>query len=169
MKSEYQYQIGDTIKNITIDADGEYLKATVGDTELAIAVHQLEAGHFVLEVNGEQRQLYTARRNSRCYVAMEGQTWLLEKRSPVGRRQEEREAAIEAELDSLTATMPGVVVEVLVTEGEHVERGQTLMLLEAMKMELRITSPHAGQVQRVYCTAGEIVERGQILVEIASD
>ena len=60
-----------------------------------------------------------------------------------------------AGLDSLTATMPGVVLEIPVAEGDQVERGQTLVLLEAMKMELRITAPHAGQVRKLLCTAGQ--------------
>jgi biotin carboxyl carrier protein len=62
--------------------------------------------------------------------------------------------------------MPGVVLEVLVGQGDYVERGQTLVLLEAMKMELRISAPCAGYVRRVHCTEGQVIERGQKLVEI---
>jgi biotin carboxyl carrier protein len=62
--------------------------------------------------------------------------------------------------------MPGLVREVLAIEGAEVKRGDTLIVLEAMKMELRLTAPYAGQVRRVHCVAGQVVERGQILVEI---
>ncbi|MCB0002281.1 MAG: acetyl-CoA carboxylase biotin carboxyl carrier protein subunit, partial [Anaerolineae bacterium] len=58
---------------------------------------------------------------------------------------------------------------VLVSAGDAVERGETLVLLEAMKMELRITAPAGGTVTGVRCKAGDVVDRGQVLVEIASD
>ena len=64
--------------------------------------------------------------------------------------------------------MRGLVLDVLVGEGDLVDQGDTLVLLEAMKMELRITAPASGQVIRVRCQPGQIVERGQPLVEIVS-
>ena len=62
--------------------------------------------------------------------------------------------------------MPGQVRELLVTAGETVTRGQTLLLLEAMKMEIRITAPSDGRVKRLLVAAGDVVDRGQRLVEM---
>ena len=62
--------------------------------------------------------------------------------------------------------MPGRVLDVLVAAGDSVQKGDTLVLLEAMKMELRIQAPADGQIARVLCTAGQVVERGQLLVEL---
>ena len=47
---------------------------------------------------------------------------------------------------SLTAPMPGTVVKVLVGEGDEVEEGQVLLVLEAMKMEQPVAAPHAGRI-----------------------
>ena len=66
----------------------------------------------------------------------------------------------------LTAQMPGQVVQVLVAESDHVEAGQPLLLLEAMKMETQVTAPHAGTVARLMVQQGDTVERGQQLAEI---
>jgi acetyl-CoA carboxylase biotin carboxylase subunit len=68
--------------------------------------------------------------------------------------------------DSLEAAMPGQVREVLVKEGDSVEQGQTLALLEAMKMEIRVAAPHPGKVVRVLIQTGQVVERGQQLFEL---
>ncbi len=68
---------------------------------------------------------------------------------------------------SLTAAMPGKVLDVLVTAGQEVAAGAALLLLEAMKMELRITAPGAGVVKQVHVQAGDVVEQGQRLVELA--
>jgi biotin carboxyl carrier protein len=62
--------------------------------------------------------------------------------------------------------MPGRVLDVLVSEGDAVAKGDTLVLLEAMKMELRIQAPSDGRVSAVRCRQGQVVERGQLLVEI---
>ena len=70
---------------------------------------------------------------------------------------------------SLAAPMPGTVLRVDVHEGEHVDDGQTLVLLEAMKMELAVTAPGAGVVTGVLVAAGDLVSRGQALVELDGD
>jgi len=64
----------------------------------------------------------------------------------------------------LSAPMPGRVTSVLVTEGEAVEAGQALMVLEAMKMEHTIRAPAAGDIDRVRYSVGEQVEEGAELI-----
>ncbi len=66
----------------------------------------------------------------------------------------------------LTAHMPGQVREIMVAEGATVDRGQPILLLEAMKMEIRVTAPLAGTVKRLLVSVGDVVERGQRLAEI---
>jgi acetyl/propionyl-CoA carboxylase alpha subunit len=84
-----------------------------------------------------------------------------------GRQQAVRRATKRAgNADTLSAAMPAQVRGVLVAEGDAVDRGQTLVLLEAMKMEIRVAAPHAGKVKRVLVTVGDVVERGQKLVEL---
>jgi len=62
------------------------------------------------------------------------------------------------------APMPGNVRVVAVTVGQQVERGQTLVVMEAMKMEHTIVAPQAATVSEVRCTVGDQVDNGQILV-----
>ena len=67
------------------------------------------------------------------------------------------------------APMPGAVLEVLVSPGERVERNQTVVLMESMKMELVITAPRDGVVRRVAVEPGQQVERGMRLLELAPE
>ncbi|MDE3077408.1 MAG: hypothetical protein KGJ86_18475, partial [Chloroflexota bacterium] len=67
---------------------------------------------------------------------------------------------------SLTAPMPGVVSKVLVKEGDDVIEHQTLVVLEAMKMEHNVQSASAGVVRRVRFRKGDLVPAGAVLVEI---
>ena len=77
-------------------------------------------------------------------------------------------ATTEASGDIL-APMPGAVLEVLVAEGERVERNQTVALMESMKMELVITAPRAGVVRRVSVQPGQQVDRGMRLLELGPE
>ncbi|MCA9541938.1 MAG: acetyl-CoA carboxylase biotin carboxyl carrier protein subunit [Myxococcales bacterium] len=60
--------------------------------------------------------------------------------------------------------MPGKVVGVLVAEGDAVEKGAPLVILEAMKMEQTLTAPAAAEVIAVRCALGDIVDAGAVLV-----
>jgi len=68
---------------------------------------------------------------------------------------------------TVSAPMPGQVIELRVSEGDQVEAGQVLVVLEAMKMENAVVAPAPARVERVLVGAGEQVQRGQPLVELA--
>jgi biotin carboxyl carrier protein len=68
---------------------------------------------------------------------------------------------------SIRPPMPGLIVRVPVVEGQTVSKGETLMILESMKMENELKSPRDGTVHRIYVSAGENVEQNKVLVTIA--
>jgi biotin carboxyl carrier protein len=67
---------------------------------------------------------------------------------------------------SLMAPMPATVVSVHARAGEHVTRGSTLIVLEAMKMELPVRAPADGTVKAVHCKQGDLVQPGVALIEL---
>jgi 3-methylcrotonyl-CoA carboxylase alpha subunit len=66
----------------------------------------------------------------------------------------------------LTAPMPATVLKVLAVTGASVRKGDTLVILEAMKMELPIRATASGVVTQVSCREGELVQAGALLVEL---
>src|ERR1035437_645485 len=66
---------------------------------------------------------------------------------------------------ALTSPVAGTVVTVLVEAGSDVKAGQTLFVLEAMKMETEVTAPKDGKVKSVDVAVGDAVEGGQALIE----
>jgi biotin carboxyl carrier protein len=66
----------------------------------------------------------------------------------------------------LSAPMPATVRTVLVKVGDEVAEGETLVVLEAMKMELPLRAPKAGRVAEIRCTPGELVQPGVPLVDL---
>jgi biotin carboxyl carrier protein len=67
---------------------------------------------------------------------------------------------------TVRAPIPGRVVKVLVKGGDAVKAGQTLVVLEAMKMENELRAPRAGTVTEVRAAEGTAVEAGQELVQL---
>jgi propionyl-CoA carboxylase alpha chain len=65
--------------------------------------------------------------------------------------------------------MPGLVVDVLVKQGERVYRGQNLIVLESMKMETGVASPVDGVIAEVLATVGKAVEAGDVLIRFEED
>jgi len=72
-------------------------------------------------------------------------------------------------VDSLEAPMPGTVLLVHVADGDRVQEGQVLVVLESMKMELSIAAPHDGVVDALELAVGDRVDRGQALLVVHPD
>ena len=106
-----------------------------------------------------------------AWVGRELHLWLdgdlfVFRRSETRRRR--NAAAAEGPGDVL-APMPGTVLEVLVSEGDQVERNQTVLVMESMKMELAITASSNGVVCRLAVHPGQQVDRGMRLFELAPE
>jgi pyruvate carboxylase len=66
----------------------------------------------------------------------------------------------------IAATMPGTVVKVLVEKGEKVNKGDHLMITEAMKMETTVQAPFAGIIKDIYVKNGDAIQAGDLLIEL---
>ena len=141
-------------------SDKGYL-ATVGDKTISIEVLHAENGKLDLLVDGERVIAYISSDGAKRWVTINGQTVVLTKASGA-----KRSGAGQDHASELAAPMPGVVRGVNVGEGESVTKGQTLMVLEAMKMEIRIQAPFDGVVKSLAVKVGQTVEREQILVKL---
>ena len=154
----------DGVRVVKIEQDGERYRVTVDGRAYAVEARRPEHGVIVLNMNGRRTRAWVAHDGLQRHVALTGaRTYILQRPDP---RTKQRRRAPGAADGGLEAAMPGQVLDVLVHVGDTVERGQTLLLLEAMKMELRMVAPFAGQVRAVRCAAGQVVERGQLLVEL---
>jgi biotin carboxyl carrier protein len=128
--------------------DGSYT-ALVGKGNLAGRPYTLHAtplqnGGWLLTLDGQRHVAYVAAQGDARYVHSGGHTFTL---TVPDKRPTRRKAS--GSSGDLTAQMPGQVLDVPVAAGDTVERGQTLMILEAMKMEIRVTAPDGGVVKRL--------------------
>lgn len=68
-------------------------------------------------------------------------------------------------VNDIKAPMPGMVLNILVGEGQQVKKGDSLLVLEAMKMENVLKSPTDGTIKKVVATKGTAVEKNQLLIQ----
>ena len=143
--------------------DGAFA-VTVGDGEPSVVVvHDVGDGHVDMAVDGLR---------STHRVIGGGPTWTVQGGGAEAVLEEVARFVDPAELDvpgGQTAPMPGKVLALLVAEGDTVNEGQALVVMEAMKMEHTITAPARGVVTEVRCTVGDQVDNGQVLVVVSTD
>jgi biotin carboxyl carrier protein len=80
-------------------------------------------------------------------------------------RKRAQQASGEGTGKALCAPMHGLVVDIPARLGQEVEKGQTLVVLESMKMQMQLRSPRSGKVSKIGAQAGSQVEKGAVLVE----
>jgi len=167
---KFNVKVGGREETVQVIRQGERLRITHnGQTTEARIVHQ-DGPHFVLEYEEESGE-HVRRRRLRAAGHCEGerrQLWVNGSMVHYRRVQEEGAASSPASARSLSASIPAVVSEILVEEGESVTAGQKLILLESMKMVMPIQAPHDGVVRRLNCAAGEAVQPEVPLVEVVA-
>lgn len=130
---------------------------TVGD--VVVTVQSSVDGS--LRIIGERSvQAWSVTAGDKVWVFLEGAVYTFE-RVETGSR-----ARSVGHHGSLAAPMPGTVRQVAVAPGDAVRKGDVLIVLEAMKMELPVRAIGDGTVTAVNCRDGELVQAGQTLVEI---
>lgn len=158
----YRFEHNGRVYEITIEPHGDGFRAVVDGHTYAYELLDSQDGQVSLRFEGRPATVYMARQNGQLWLSMSGCTYRLEKPVPHAARA----AAEHGEAGAVRAPMPAQVRAVQVEAGQQVEKGQTLLLLEAMKMEIRVRAPGSGRVAKVLVTAGQSVEKEQALVEM---
>ena len=151
-----------TLELIPVDSGKSY-RATVGDQTVDVEIVSAKDGQLELLIDGQRVTAYVSSDGAKRWVTVNGQTSMLTKSS--GARSRGKGSGHD-QASELVAPMPGLVRSVNVAEGESVSKGQTLLVLEAMKMEIRIQAQREGVVKKLAVQQGQTVEREQVLVEI---
>lgn len=157
-----------TFDNTTIDLlpAGKSYRVTLGEKTAAAEILRADAerGQIEFLLGGERLTAYVSFDNAKRWVTINGQTFVLARQSGSRKRGGSHQHAA----GELTAPMPGQIRAVNVSEGEAVTKGQTLIILEAMKMEIRIQAPMDGVVKSLAVKVGQTVEREQNLIIVES-
>jgi biotin carboxyl carrier protein len=160
--SELTMRINFDTQTLEINPSGDNYVASMDGKTVSIQFLRADAmrGRMDLLIDGKRVIAYVSSDMAKRWVTINGHTLMLTKTS--GAKQGVRHE----HAGGLIAPMPGQVRSVSVSVGDVVKKGQTLLTMEAMKMEIRIQALKDGKVKTVYAAQGQTVEREQILIEM---
>lgn len=164
------------MKYITTIEDKQFLVEVIDEKHVSVdgKVYEVDfesvSGQpvYSLIVDGKSHEGYVARSDENWQVLLRGRLYLITVEDEREKRLRSAAGAGVAETGEfhLRAPMPGLVVAIPVAEGQPIQKGQVLLILESMKMQNELKSPRDGTVGRVRVKAGETVEQKQTLLSI---
>ena len=149
----HEFKVSGEIAQVTVARDGE--EWLLGEYRASV----LTDGRIMVQLDGRSRIAHSAKVGDVWWVHIDGHIFCIEKTEA---------GSVDGDSDGeMTAPMPGKILEVKVADGQTVEAGELLLVMEAMKMEHRIVAPTDGVVARVNFSVGDQVQQGDVLVEMS--
>jgi biotin carboxyl carrier protein len=145
-----------------VAVDGRAIEIDSGQLD---EVKQVEPGVFSVLINGASFEVRLMETPRGMAAEASGCGFAVEVRDPRDMSKSAR-AAVGSGRQNIAAPMPGKVIRVLVAEGDLVDVGQGLVVVEAMKMQNEMRATHAGRVTEVRANAGQTVGAGETLLVI---
>lgn len=158
--TKYRINIANRTYDVTIHADG----VEVNGDRVAYDVDSLDGrGLHVLRQHHRNVEAHVEAKQAGDYeIQIDGNH--LNARVALGFNQPPAKGG--AQSGRILAPMPGLIVDLLVAAGDKVSQGQTLLIQEAMKMQMKLRSPFDGKVTAVTAEPGLQVEKGTLLVSL---
>lgn len=144
-----------------LEVDGEPLAA-----RLVELLAEEGAGRFELRIDGRVRTIWIAVHGDRTFLHAEGQSFEVTRVDSLARLHQASLAARDGA--GLTAPMPGVLVEVRAPVGTMVEAGDTIVVIESMKLQTAIVTETAGRVSEIGFEVGQSFDRDAVLARVES-
>ncbi len=159
---QYKVKVGEETREILVKKreDGAFV-VQVGDKSYHVEGTRLPDRRLAAVVDGKRHHFAVISDPSEKTVFFRGQQYTLQDAS----RRRGRGAG--ADQAHVTPPMPGVILRILVEEGQHVKKNQELLVMSAMKMETTLYAPREAIVQKILIKEGEQVNAGQHLVDFA--
>ena len=145
---------------------GNRYSVILDDRDYSLNISHITPTHLSILMGNRSFNVEVERKGDEYLVSTRGEVFSF-------RIQDERSGTIEDDSDSggeslITAPMPGLVIKVLVKEGDVINSKDKLLILEAMKMQNDLTAPGSGTVTKVFVATGDKVMTGDELVQIES-
>lgn len=139
------------------------IQVSMRGKQYRVSVEFLGEEEILLNIDGKIYNVIVSANTTSYTVYINGRCFRIEKKSALQILGPKTGKARKA---SVNTSMPGRIVKVLMKEGDPVEEGQAVLILEAMKMQNEIKSPQSGRIGKIYPKAGESVETGALLFTV---
>lgn len=161
---QHAFTIADTERRVWLSRTGDGYRMHVGDSSVPVALEPRADGTAILHIADIQHTVIVATDGDVIHIHIDGETFTACYTDPIRRYADDSARAAD---DVVLAPMPGTVVAVNVQSGDRVEAGQTLVIIESMKLETSIKAWRDGRVATLHVAKGEPFERSSPLVTLA--
>jgi biotin carboxyl carrier protein len=161
---QHTFVIAETEHEAWLSRRGQTYELHVGEQVVLVALAAAEGGGELLSVGPETSRVLIAVDGDLVHVHLDGSTYTIRYVDPVQRYGSHAGGGAD---DIAEAPMPGVVIAVHVQEGQPVTSGDTLMVIESMKLETAIKAWREGTVAAVHVGVGQAFQRGAPLLSLA--
>ena len=141
---------------------------TLGDRRYHVRITPISHHRMNLEIDGRNYAFSVAATQRGSWVWVNGRTRLVLPAGDVA-AMAEGSGSVKRGPQGVSAPTPATVVQVLVSEGDRVKKGQEVAVVSAMKMESTLTAPEDGVVRAVHCSVGDVVNAGELMIEMAEE
>ena len=163
---EQEFTIDDKVYKLDIEhKDGRY-HINIDCRNYIIDYTSISNNCFSLLIGNKAITVYHAEANGKKYLSIEGEQFYIEESKAESIQAGGTDSTGLKEDPIVCSPMPGKMVKVMVKEGDEVEKGQGLVIVEAMKMENEIKSPMKGRIEKVNFKEGDLVDARQAIIEI---
>jgi acetyl/propionyl-CoA carboxylase alpha subunit len=132
-----------------------------GERVATIALRRLDGGEAVITVDGRPHRVFIAQQGDELFVHVHGRAWHVRAVDDLDAAQAHGVAD-----DVIVAPMPGTIVALAVAPGDAVRRGDTVLVIESMKLESSLEAPRDGVVASLPLGAGATFDRGALLAHL---
>jgi biotin carboxyl carrier protein len=163
---DLQFNIDQKIYKVEIDfKDGKYL-VKLGDKQYELDSQVISENCLSLLVAGKAYTVFIAEDKGKIYISVQGEQFCMEEAKAQAEARSTAETAALKGTPTIASPMPGKIVKILVREGDKVEKGQGLVIVEAMKMENEIRTASAGVVEKINFKEGDLVDAAVPIIEL---
>lgn len=160
---QHAFKLGEAEHNVALSRSREAYSLHAGDERIAIDLKTSPDGRTWLTVGDRHVEVVIASRGDEVFVHLDGEAHALRYGHPLERLAAKAGGGAN---DLIRAPMPGSIVSVNVKAGEPVSKGQTLLVMESMKMETSLVAPRDGTVAAVQFEKGQTFERDAVLLKL---
>jgi len=162
----YEVTIGEKTYRVELTRASEQWKCRLDGRELPVDIVYGQNGVLSLLLGGKSYEVKQETVGAETNVVVGHERFNASVRDPRSFRSRSRVGAAEQGVMKIKAPMPGKVVRVLAGVGTQVELGQSVIVIEAMKMQNELKAPKSGMVKKINVAEGAAVDAGQALAEV---
>jgi len=159
----HAFKLGDDVHNVALSRSAQAYRLHLGEQQIDVDLAVGADGRAWLTLGERHLEVVIATRGDDVFVHLDGEAYQLRYQHPLDRLAAASGGCAE---DHIRAPMPGSIVSVAVQVGDAVRKGQTLLVMESMKMETTIVAPRDGVIAAISYEKGQTFDRDALLISL---